>query len=76
MINAKHPPANHGYDANWFIIALKKLSVSLYIPPRKARESRHFQGWSRASVRDRMAQTRGNRQSTKYSLHQHPTDMG
>ncbi|CUS35981.1 transposase (fragment) [Candidatus Nitrospira nitrosa] len=38
---ATHLIADRGYDADWFITALKKQGVTPCIPPRKNRTIRH-----------------------------------
>ena len=40
LSNAKHLIADRGYDADWFITALKKQGVTPCIPPRKNRTKR------------------------------------
>jgi putative transposase len=40
LFNAKHLIADRGYDADWFITALKKQGLTPCIPPRKNRTTR------------------------------------
>lgn len=44
LSNAKHLIADRGYDADWFITALKKQGVTPCIPPRKNRTKRRRYG--------------------------------
>ena len=43
LSNATHLIADRGYDADWFITALKQQGITLCIPPRKGRtRRRHY----------------------------------
>lgn len=54
LSNAKHLLADRGYDADWFITALKKQGVTPCIPPRKNRTARRCYNKTLSRWRDKI----------------------